>query len=100
MREIADRERGREEREREESACVESCVMQSNPWFSLIGGCAEEKRKLLREWVISGQNLQACESSIEVSQESGLRGEKVWMQIAVKDMSRKPHHFSEYFCSS
>ncbi|CAE7751229.1 unnamed protein product [Symbiodinium sp. CCMP2592] len=30
-----------------------------------------EKRRLLREWVTSGQNLQACESSIEVSHEAG-----------------------------
>ncbi|CAE7258137.1 unnamed protein product, partial [Symbiodinium necroappetens] len=28
-------------------------------------GTLDEKRKLLREWVISGQNLQACESAIE-----------------------------------
>ena len=53
----------------------------------------------MRNWVLSGQNLQACESAIEVSQESGVRGEKVWMQIAVKNMHRKPHYFSEYFGS-
>ena len=53
----------------------------------------------MRNWVLSGQNLQACESAIEVSQESGVRGEKVWMQIAVKNMQRKPHYFSEYFGS-
>ena len=66
----------------------------------MICGCAEEKRKLLREWVISGQNLQACESAIEVSHEAGVRAEKVWAQIAVKNMAKKPYFFSEYFSST
>eukprot|EP00439_Symbiodinium_sp_Y106_P027314 s10258_g3.t1 len=54
----------------------------------------------LLSWDWSSAFSKACESSIEVSHESGLRGEKVWAQIAVKDMSRKPHYFSEYFNSS
>ena len=61
--------------------------------------CSEEKRRLLRQWVLSGQNMQACESSIEVTKESGVRGEKIWAQIPVKDMGRKPHFFSECFGS-
>ncbi|CAE7770667.1 unnamed protein product [Symbiodinium sp. CCMP2592] len=57
--------------------------------LALQEGTLDEKRKLLRNWVLSGQNLQACESAIEVSQESGVRGEKVWMQIPVKNMLKQ-----------
>ena len=79
--------------------CVCACEFMMNQYGSNDRLCSEEKRKLLRQWVLSGQNLQACESAIEISQESGVRGEKIWMQIPVKNMHRKPHYFSESFDS-
>ena len=60
----------------------------------------KEKNKLLRQWVASGMNLQACESRIKVSKEQGLRGEKVWAQVPVRDMGIPPLNFSEFLGAS
>ncbi|CAE7709926.1 unnamed protein product [Symbiodinium sp. CCMP2592] len=61
--------------------------------LALQEGTLDEKRKLLRNWVLSGQNLQACESAIEVSQESGVRGEKVWLKQNFKANCRPGSQF-------
>ncbi|CAE7294668.1 unnamed protein product [Symbiodinium sp. CCMP2592] len=57
--------------------------------LKLQEGTLDEKRALLRDWVLSGQNLQACESTIEIAKEAGVRSEKIWMQIAVKNMHKQ-----------
>ena len=45
-------------------------------------------------------NLQACESRIRVSKEQGMRGEKVWAQVPVRDMAIPPLNFSEFLGAS
>ena len=60
----------------------------------------KDKNCLLRQWVSSGMNLQACESRSRVSKEQGLRGEKVWAQVPVRDMGIPPLNFSEFLGAS
>ena len=56
---------------------------------------AQEKNQLLRQWLLSGENVEACEARMKIQREQGVEGERIWQQIAVKDMGAEPYRFSE-----
>ena len=40
-------------------------------------------------------NIEAMEATLETHRQESLKGERVWEQVSVKDMSRPPYNFSE-----
>ena len=55
----------------------------------------QERAELLRRWVSSGENLQQCEHSINVSRSTGVAGRRKVALVAVKDMGKPPYSFSQ-----
>ena len=55
----------------------------------------QEKGELLRKFVASGENLQACEAHIEASRTSLFRGRSIKKLVPVKDMASAPWNFSQ-----
>ncbi|CAE7360185.1 unnamed protein product [Symbiodinium natans] len=51
----------------------------------LANGTTKERAELLRRWVSSGENLQQCEHSINVSRSTGVAGRRKVALVAVKD---------------
>ena len=64
------------------------------PSYSISVG--EERAELLRRWVQSKENVQACECLIKATRRSTLQGQRVVQLVAVKDTGKAPHHFSEF----
>ena len=54
----------------------------------------QEKGELLRRWVSSGENLQACEAHIEAARTNLFRGRSIKKLVPIKDMSAAPYSFS------
>ena len=56
----------------------------------------EERNKLLRQWVTTGGNIDAIEARLEIQRIDSLKGQRVWEQVAVKDMGLPPLNFSKH----
>ena len=56
----------------------------------------QEKAELLRRFVAAGENIKACESSIQMSKKQVLEGRSRMQLIAVKDMPHAPFRFSKF----
>ena len=55
----------------------------------------KDRNKALREWVRKDGNIDAMEATLEMHRQESLKGERVWEQVSVKDMSKPPYNFSE-----
>ena len=51
---------------------------------------------MLRQWVTEKGNVDAIEARLEIQRVDSLRGERVWEQVAIKDMSKRPYNFSRH----
>ncbi|CAE7214938.1 unnamed protein product [Symbiodinium sp. CCMP2456] len=54
-----------------------------------------ERGELLRRWISSGENLQACEAQVTASRKNTATGRRRRRLVAVKDMLNAPYHFSK-----
>ena len=62
---------------------------------ALLISFVQDKGELLRRWVSSKENIQACEASIKASKKSALTGTRQTKLIAIKDMPNPPYNFSQ-----
>ncbi|CAE7194098.1 unnamed protein product [Symbiodinium sp. CCMP2592] len=61
----------------------------------LMEGSLEDRNKALREWVTFGGNAAQMEAKLSFERTSSVLGQRVWEQVAVKDMRHPPYSFSK-----
>ena len=55
----------------------------------------KDRNKALREWVAFGGNAAQMEAKLSFERTSSVLGQRVWEQVAVKDMRHPPYSFSK-----